>query len=88
MNPLFKILTFPLRAFQGFNLNFPSVGGLLGTMMPRSRFAYGKAVDPMLSAPVMACINWVIRNFPEAPIVVRKRDEEGVGTIDLKHLAP
>ena len=87
MNILTKILTFPLRAFKNLHINFPSAQGLLGTLLPRTRFAYQNTVDTTLSAPVMACVFWIVRNFPEAPIVVRSRDQDGKWEIDVRHEA-
>lgn len=88
MNPIYKILSAPFRALKAFSfngLNTPSDGGILGSLLPRTRFNYASEVRTTLNAPVMACVNWICRNFPEAPIVVRKRDNEGIWSIDFRH---
>lgn len=37
------------------------------------------------SSIVMACVNWVCRTFPEAPMVIERRDLEGVWNADVDH---
>lgn len=45
--------------------------------MPRTGFDYGKEVDGYQSAIIMACVNWIARTFPEAPIYLRQRNKDG-----------
>jgi len=87
MNILTKIWKAPGQLWaKALHMIFPSGGStLLGRLLPRTRFNYAQSTDATLSAPVMACVNWIVRNFPEAPIIVRKRDSEDNWEIDHKH---
>jgi HK97 family phage portal protein len=87
MNVFTKIWSFPGRFLKALSTGFihPQGSGLLGSVFPRSRFNFAGNVDSALSSPVMACINWVIRNFPEAPIQVRRRDNDGNWDTEFEH---
>jgi len=58
------------------NMMFPSGGSSLLTM-PRSGYNYSKEINGYQSAIIMACISWVQRTFPEAPIFLRQRNRDG-----------
>uniref|UniRef100_A0A6M3IP72 Putative portal protein n=1 Tax=viral metagenome TaxID=1070528 RepID=A0A6M3IP72_9ZZZZ len=45
--------------------------------MPRTSFNYAREVDGWQSSIIMACIGWIQRTFPEAPLMVQKRDADG-----------
>jgi HK97 family phage portal protein len=45
-------------------------------------------VDAHTSSAVMACINWLCRTFPEAPLQVVKVDDEGGREVQRKHPLP
>lgn len=45
-------------------------GSLIPGLLPRTRFNYESSVRPMDNSAVTGCVNWFIRNFPEAPITV------------------
>jgi len=45
--------------------------------MPRTGFNYADEVDGYQSAIIMACVNWIQRTFPEAPLYLRKRNPDG-----------
>jgi len=58
------------------NMIFPSGYSSLLTM-PRSGFNYADEVNGYQSAIIMACVNWIQRTFPEAPVYLRKRNADG-----------
>lgn len=45
--------------------------------MPRTGFDYANEVNGYQSAIIMACVNWIARTFPEAPIYLRQRNKDG-----------
>ncbi len=74
------------RAFKAMQMRFArSAAGAFGRMFPRSRFDYERAVDPLRSNIVMACVNWIARTFPEAPLVVRRPGPDGQPVIVQAH---
>ena len=56
---------------------FPTVGLNSLLRLPRTGFDYGKQVDGYQSAIIMACVYWIMRTFPEAPLYLRKRNQDG-----------
>ncbi len=52
--------------------------------LPRTRFNYANQVNGWQSSIIMACVGWIQRTYPEAPIMVQKRgtDEEWVSVPD------
>lgn len=46
--------------------------------LPRTRYNYAREVNGYQSSIIMACVGWIQRTYPEAPIMVQKRgpDEE------------
>jgi len=69
-----SIVTTFRKALQ--QMIFPGSGGSLLTM-PRTGFDYGKSVDGYQSAIIMACVNWIQRTFPEAPLYLRQQKKDG-----------
>ncbi len=55
---------------------FPSAGLSLLTL-PRTGYDYGRQVNGYQSAIIMACANWIQRTFPEAPLYLRQRNQDG-----------
>ncbi len=55
---------------------FPSSYGTLLTL-PRTGYNFSKDVDGYQSAIIMACVNWILRTFPEAPVYLRQRNADG-----------
>ena len=45
--------------------------------MPRTKFNYEKEVNGWQSAIIMACVGWVQRTYPEAPLYLRQRMTDG-----------
>src|SRR3972149_6101238 len=47
-------------------------------LLPRTRFDYGKEVgDGTGNSIVVACVNWIARTFPEAPVIVLNEGKDG-----------
>lgn len=46
-------------------------------LMPRTNFDYGAQVNGRQSAIIMACVKWVQRTFPEAPLMLKRLDKDG-----------
>jgi len=66
-----------------------SSGNWWGWLLPRSRFDYAKEVgDGTGSSIVVACVNWIARAFPEAPVVVVDEQEDGSAVIVGRHTMP
>lgn len=81
-----KLLQAPLRRLKSLTITFAQSGkSSLGALLPRTGYNYAHQVDLALSAPVVACVGWVVRNFPEAPVVVRRRDTDGEWAIEHGH---
>ncbi len=61
---------------------FPNTYSTL--FMPRTRFNYEREVNGYQSSIIMACVGWIQRTFPEAPVMVQKRgpDDEWVSVPD------
>lgn len=75
------------KALKGLTINFSGSRGFLGTTMPRSKFNYASSAKPLLNAPVMACVGWLTRNFPEAPVLVERRNKKGEWELEPGHPA-
>ena len=56
-------------------LIFPSASS--GLLMPRTSYDYGRQVDGWQQSIVMACVGWIQRTFPEAPLIVQERNSDG-----------
>lgn len=71
---------------KAFNL-LRREGEIGGDMLPRTRYDYAKTVgDGLGSATIVAPALWVMRQFPEAPLVVRDPDGELVEDHPLSQL--
>jgi len=62
------------KALQQMVFPFSNSNWLL---MPRTSFNYEKEVNGWQSAIIMACIGWIQRTFPEAPLFLRQRNKDG-----------
>lgn len=67
------------RGIKSFTMIFPrGISSTFHGMMTRTRFDYERSIgDGMRSSIIMACVNWVTRTFPEAPVMVMKRGPDG-----------
>jgi len=58
-------------------------------LLPRTRFDYGKEVgDGTGNSIVVACVNWIARIFPEAPVTVLDEGEDGQRVHVPRHPLP
>ena len=78
-----------MRIIDGFRkavqqMIFPTNGMSLLTL-PRTGYDYGKQVNGYQSAIIMACVNWIQRTFPEAPVYLRKRNQDGSWDDQFEH---
>jgi phage portal protein BeeE len=66
-------------ALKAFSMSFPRQSGYSTySLLPRTRYDYGRDVGQGLgNTAVLACLGWLMRNFPEAPIRLRKRAPDG-----------
>lgn len=71
---LFEIFNVARKAVN--NMLFPS-GGVSLLTMPRSSYRYSKDVNGYQSAIIMACVGWIQRTYPEAPLYLRQRAADG-----------
>ena len=72
------------RFRKAMQMIFPSSGMSLLTL-PRTGYDYGTQVNGYQSAIIMACVNWIQRTFPEAPIYLRKRNQDGSWDDSFEH---
>lgn len=68
------------RAYKAASaaMRWPGAGSFASWIMPRSDIDYQTEVGTgRKSSVVMACVGWVMRTFPEAPVQVLRRNAEG-----------
>ena len=53
--------------------------------LPRTGYDYGSEVNGYKSAIIMACVNWIMRTLPEAPMFLRKRNQDGSWDDTFEH---
>ncbi len=62
-------------ALKALTINLPTSSGGLVNLMPRTQYNYElQAGTGRQSAIIMACIRWVQRTFPEAPIILQHQE--------------
>ena len=64
---------------------WPNSRHAFGLPLPRTRFDYARDVNALQNSAVTACVNWLARTFPEAPLVITRPDEFGGRKIDPDH---
>lgn len=64
---------------------FPSSNFMSLITLPRTGYDYGKEVNGYQSAIIMACVNWIQRTFPEAPLYLRQRNQDGSWDDKFEH---
>ena len=79
-----------MRIIDGFRkavqqMIFPATGLASLLTLPRTNYNYSKQVNGYQSAIIMACVNWIQRTFPEAPIYLRKRNQDGSWDDQFEH---
>ena len=57
---------------------FTRSSGLSRYLLPRTRFDYASEVDPLANSIVVACMGWICRNFPDAPVKITRRNRDGL----------
>jgi len=77
-----KVLGAPFRAigrrFKAAMRWSGRTGPFWQFLLPRTRFDYGKEVgDGTGNSIVVACVNWIARTFPEAPVTVLDEGPDG-----------
>jgi phage portal protein BeeE len=79
MNPVTKAREIAGGLKAAFVMTFSRQQGYSTmNLLPRSRYDYGRDVGQGLSnSIVLACLGWLMRNFPEAPLRIRHRDQDG-----------
>lgn len=72
---------------KALSINLPTTGHLsLWGLMPRTQYDYEKeAGSGRQSAIIMACVRWVERTFPEAPIILQRQVEDGEWEMQKEH---
>lgn len=67
-------------ALKGVNMQFPSRTRASGSwLLPNTEFDYERVVgDGRGSSLIVACAMWMARTFPEAPIRVKTRGQDGL----------
>ena len=56
---------------------FSRMSGPARYFLPRTRFDYQREVDPGANSIVVACMSWISRNFPDAPIKITQELPDG-----------
>ena len=72
-----------LRAgVKAFSMSFSGQpSNLWSAFVGRTRYDYAREVgDGTRNSIVVACLGWIARNFPEAPVRIRERDDDGEWT--------
>jgi HK97 family phage portal protein len=86
-------LTLPFRALgtalKGFSMRWAGGSGWWPMFLPRTKFDYaGEIGDGSRSNLVVACINWIARTFPEAPVVLVQENADGSREVIPRHAMP
>lgn len=67
------------------SIRFPGGSFRLFPLLTRTRFDYEREVDPMQNSAVAACLNWIMRTFPEAPITLFQEGDDGEREMVVGH---
>ena len=87
MSVIAQIRSLPGRVLKAFTMTFSTSAGWLGTTLNRTRYPYASQVDPLRNSVVVAVVNWIARNFPEAPALVRRQKQGQWETVPEHPLA-
>lgn len=71
------------RGFKAFTLTFSGRAGVFGTLrLPNTSVDYERLIgNGTRSSIIMAVCGWSARTFPESPVMVQKRGEDGYETV-------
>lgn len=95
MNRVTSVITAPFRAMaaaggavlRGSQMAFARTAGAWQILFGRTRIDYRSEVgEPMLNSAAAAVVGWVSRNFPEAPVRIRREGVSGEDAIVLPAL--
>ena len=64
---------------------WPNSRGAFGLPLPRARHGYERRAGALHNSAVVACVNWLARTFPEAPLVITRPDADGARGIQPDH---
>jgi HK97 family phage portal protein len=86
-------LTLPFRALgstlKAFSMRWSGSAGWWPMFLPRTKFDYaGEIGDGSRSNLVVACINWIARTFPEAPVILVQENADGSREVIPRHAMP
>lgn len=84
MNLLQKALVSLARGVKSLSVSFQTAVPW-SVLFGGSRYDYGKDADPTKSSIVQACVLWIVRTFPEAPIQVLTQKAGGKEQPILNH---
>lgn len=78
MNAFTKALNAVRLALKSFTMRFSGYGGRWSLLLGRTRYDYAADVgDGTRNSIVIACVNWICRTFPEAPVQVVRIGSDG-----------
>jgi HK97 family phage portal protein len=81
-----SILSRAAKAISQAVMRFASSSSWSMLLLNRGRFDYASHVgDGRQSSAVVACMNWICRTFPEAPVMVLERQRDGTETPLVDH---
>ena len=64
---------------------WPNGRRAFGLPLPRAGHGYERRASALHNSAVIACVNWLARTFPEAPLVITRSDEHGARAIQPDH---
>lgn len=77
------------RALKAFSMRWSGATSWRPYFLPRTRFDYAAEIgDGRNSNIIVACINWVARAFPEAPVIVVEEKPDGTRETIPGHKMP
>ena len=76
----------PARGFKALvRMAWPNGRRAFGLPLPRAGHGYERRASALHNSAVVACVNWLARTFPEAPLVITRSDEHGARAIQPDH---
>ncbi len=66
-------------------MSWPNSRRAFGIPLPRARHGYERHSNALHNSAVIACVNWIARTFPEAPLMVTRDDAGGRPEIQADH---
>jgi HK97 family phage portal protein len=74
------------RAAKAFTIRFSGAGSWASALLPRTHYNYQTAIgDPLRSSALVATLNWIVRNFAEAPLRVAETGTGGNSEVLPSH---